>query len=242
MPLSRSRTLALISALSTLASGCGGNVATMFPSGLEPWEMTNLAQPPTSMTGERFPETLSFARKQWTLPGTTTRIPSIHARAFIQQPIATVFAASRDPQTGRDPTASHGFSVVAWATDPMYAFSYRTHVLVNALITLQWDVDWRHGVVEGTLAAPRVTAARWQKTMGSSEIEIIEGSLVLRAVDGEPNVTEVQYQYHLKAPFSSHVTIEDYLTVIFGRLKDRAHGRALMPNDCTDCPAPPAGY
>jgi hypothetical protein len=224
------------------ASGCGTNVATTFPSGLEPWEEMNRATPPTSMTGERFPETLSVARRQWTIPGTTTRIPSVHARAFIQQPIATVFAAARDPQTGRDPTASHGFSVVAWQTDPMYAFTYRTHVIVNAVITLMWNVDWRHGVVDGTAAAPRVTASRWQKTMGSSEIEIIEGSLVLRAVDGEPNVTEVLYQYHLKAPFSSHATIEDYLAVIFGRLKDRAHGRALMPNDCTDCPPPPAGY
>lgn len=228
--------------LLALGAGCGSNVATMFPSGLEPWEMTNLAAAPTSMSGEQFPETLSFARRQWTIPGTTTRIPSVHARAFIQQPIATVFRASRDPQTGRDPTASQGFSIVAWATDPMYAFTYRTHVIVNSIITLQWDVDWRHGVVEGTADAPRVTAARWQKTMGSSEIEVIEGSLVLRAVDGQPNVTEVQYQYHLKAPLSSHTTIEDYLTVIFGRLKDRAHDRALMPNDCTDCPPAPQGY
>lgn len=241
MTLSR-RLLSVSVALTALASGCGSNVATTFPAGLEPWEMTNLAQPPTSMTGEMFPETLSTAARYWTIPGTTTRIPSVHARAYIRQPIARVFAAARDPQTGRDPTASQGFSVLAYATDPMYPFTYRTHVVVNSVITLQWDVDWRHGVVEGTIEAPRITATRWQKTMGSSEIEIIEGSLVLRAVESNPNVTEVQYQYHLKAPLSSHSTIESYLAVIFGRLKDRAHGRPLMPNDCADCPAPPAGY
>jgi hypothetical protein len=204
--------------------------------------MVNLADPPAATAIERYPETLSFARRMWTMPGTSTRVLSVHARAYVQAPIAQVFVAARDPQTGRDPVSSHGFSVLAWATDPAYAFSYRTHVVVNNVVTLEWDVDWRHGIVEGTPAAPRVTASRWQKTMGSSAIEVIEGSLVLRAVEGQPNVTEVLYQYHLKAPFSSHETIVDYLTVVFGRLKDVAHQRPLVPNDCASCPAAPAGY
>jgi hypothetical protein len=223
-------------------AGCGGVSLNDCPPGLEPWEMTNVAPTPMGMDGDRFPEQLAFARRMWTIPGTTTRTSSVHARGFIKRPIAEVFAAARDPQTGRDPTASHGFRVLAWETDPTFAFSYRTHVVVNAVITLMWDVDWRHGVVEGTVEAPRVTATRWQKTRGSSEIELIEGSLMLRAVDGQPEVTEVLYQYHLKAPFSSNETIVDYLTVIFGRLKERAHGRPLMPNDCEGCPPPPPGY
>jgi hypothetical protein len=224
------------------AMGCGSVSTNECPPGLEPWEPANLAPMPMGMAGDAFPETLSFARRMWTIPGTTMRTSSVHARAFIKRPIAAVWAAARDPQTGRDPTASQGFGVRAYNTDPTFAFSYRTFVRVNAVITLMWDVDWRHGVVDGTVEAPLVTAARWQKTMGSSEIELIEGSLMLRAVPGQSEVTEVLYQYHLKAPFSSNETIVDYLTVIFGRLKERAHGRPLVPNDCMDCPTPPAGY
>lgn len=224
------------------AMGCGGVSMNDCPAGLEPWEPMNLAPAPMGMEGDPFPETLSFARRSWVIPGTTMRTSSVHARAFIKRPIAAVWAAARDPQTGRDPTASQGFGVRAYNTDPTFAFTYRTHVTVNAVITLMWDVDWRHGVVDGTIEAPRVTAARWQKTMGSSEIELIEGSLMLRAVDGQPDVTEVLYQYHLKAPFSSNETIVDYLTVIFGRLKDKAHGRTLVPNDCAGCPMAPPGY
>jgi hypothetical protein len=73
-------------------------------------------------------------------------------------------------------------------------------------------------------------------------ISLLEGSLVLRQSERDPNVTEVEYQYHLDAMTATHATIEGYLTTIFGRLRDRAHNRPLTPGDCPNCAAPPAGY
>jgi hypothetical protein len=242
----RSSTGPFVKAIGVLAAlslaTCGGSTTTMFPAGLQPWEMTNQAPAPTPVGTDMFPESITFVDLMWMDPTTMVNTNSVHARAFVHMPITAVWVAARDPQTGRDPTQSQGFSVLAWADDPTYEWSYRTHVIVNNLVTLEWDVEWRHGVVSGTDAAPTVTATRWQKTNGDSRIQVIEGSLVLRTVDGQPNVTAVEYQYHLAAPFSDHNTIHDYLTVIYGRLRDRAHGTPLNPNDCTNCPPPPPGY
>ena len=176
------------------------------------------------------------------MPGTTHRVLSVHARAYVQAPIATVFAAVRDPQVGRDPVDSQGFRVEAYDTEPTYAWSYRTFVHVQNVITLDWNVAWRHGVVSGTAAAPTLTATRWQKIAGTTAIPTLEGSLVLQPVAGHPEVTEVQYQYHLDAPLSSYNSLEIYLDAVYARLLARSHARALDPNDCTDCATPPQGY
>jgi hypothetical protein len=135
--------------------------------------------------------------------------------------------------------------VNAWATDTEYDFSYQTHVTANttAGITPEFDLDWRHCIAEGTIDAPLLTSTRWRKTFGSSAITLLEGSIVLAPLEGDPNVTEVRYQYHLDAQFTRPIpTIEAYLNVIYGRLRDLSHGAPLVPNDCTGCPEPPAEY
>jgi hypothetical protein len=239
---SRFATRAGMLALSMGLLGCFGNSATMFPAGLEPWEPMNMATPPAAQPGDPYPEQITFYRTSWRDPATMRSVPSVHARAFIRAPLAAVWPAIHDPQTGRDPVSSHGFRVVEWATEPMYAFSYKTYVLVHNVIELEWNVNWRHGVVEGTLDAPRVVSARWQKTWGSDAIRALEGSLVARVAPNDPNVTALEYQYHLDSVASGHDTIEGYLRVIYGRTRDRAHGVPLDPNDCMDCPPAPPGY
>ena len=233
----RTAKLSVLIPVFAIATSCGSS-QTSFPAGLEPWE-TNAAMPPAPMPGNEFPETLTFVTRHW---GDGSAVLSVHAKAFIQMPIAAVAHAARDPQTGFDPTASDGFTVEAFDVDPTYTWSFRTHVTTHAFVVVDWWVQWREGVVEGTVAAPTVYAVRWQKTDGNSGIEVMEGSLVLRQVDGHPEATAVEYEYHLKAPFSSFTTITNYLTSIFGRLRDDAHGRTLSPIVCTDCVTAPANY
>jgi hypothetical protein len=225
-------------------TGCFGNNATPFPDGLEPWEEPNAAVRAPATASDPCPETLTFANRRWIDPASGRNVLSVHARACIQAPVATVFQAARDPQTGRDPTTTQAFRVVGYDTETAYRWSYQTHVTANTTfaVTPEFDLMWRHDVVEGTEQQPLVTATRWQKTFGSELLEVIEGSLVLgQAVEGA-DFTEVQYQYHLAAPTSNHQTVQDYLTVIFGRLRDRAHGVALSPDDCEGCPSAPSGY
>ncbi|MEI8258918.1 MAG: hypothetical protein WCJ30_24885 [Deltaproteobacteria bacterium] len=233
--------LALAAALGAASAACGSST-TSFPSGLEPWETPNQAVAPAATATDAYPEFLGFVNLHWTDPASAASIVSVHARGYLQVPITAAFRAARDPQTGFDPTQSDGFTVTAYDIEPAYRWTFRTHVTVHAFAVVDWFVDWRHGVVEGTEAAPLVTASRWQKTSGNAGISVLEGSLVLRAVEGHPGVTAVEYQYHLSAPLSSHSTVHNFLTSVFGRLRDAAHGRTLSPIVCMDCVTPPAGY
>lgn len=233
-------------ALGAAQAGCYGNSATPFPPGLEPWEAENVATLPAAVGDDPCPEldTLEVVRGSYTETETGRIFREVHAAACIHAPLADVFRAARDPQTGRDPTATQGFRVTAYETETDYDWSYQTHVTANttAGITPEFDLNWRHGVVEGTAEEPEVTATRWKKTFGNEAISLLEGSLVLRPLQGHPEITEVRYQYHLEAVTANHDTIINYLNVIYGRLRQGAHGETLVPNDCVDCPAPPAGY
>jgi hypothetical protein len=71
----------------------------------------------------------------------------------------------------------------------------------------------------------------------------MEGSIVARPLVEDPSITVLEYQYHLDAiARDDHGTIESFLTVIYGRLRQRAHGEPLDPSDCIDCAEAPANY
>lgn len=214
-----------------LLAGCYSNDTTAFPQGLEPWE-ENLAPLPDPVGDDPCPETLAFTenlRFTGTRPdGSTYSANSLHARGCIHQPMEVVWAAIQDPQIGKDHTSVNRFDVI----DPPMAEecdgNYQTQINAGpAPFTVDFRLCWRHQVAEGLEDAPALTATRWQKVWGSSALSILEGSLVSRPLEGHPDITVVEYEYHLNAATSSHQTIRDYLTVIFGRLVERSHDRPL---------------
>lgn len=209
-----------------LASGCYENVRDDFPPGFEPWE-TNMAVLPAATAMSPCPEEISFQRLRWQ-PPTSRAVNSVHARACIHAPIATVWQAVQDPQVGRDHTTVNSFQVI----DPPMASEcdgdYQTQINAGpAGFTIDFRLCWRHSVAEGMEDAPTLTATRWQKVWGSNAVSLMEGSLVTRPLEGHPEITVVEYQYHLDALTSNYGTIEDFLRVIYGRLRDRAHDRML---------------
>lgn len=223
-------------------AGCYGNEQTRFPPGVEPWE-ANLAEMPAPSGDDVCEEgVLTFHRT------TFEEVNAVHARGCIHQPTDVSWRAARDPQTGRDPASTSGFSVVEYDVDfeadiEPPDFSYVTHIDVDDIIHLEFENTWRHYLVEGTEEEPLLTATRFQKTWGSTALEVLEGSLVLSPHPDDPSVTLVEYQYHLDAiARDDHETIEKFLTSIFGRLVQRANDETLDPNDCPDCPQPPEGY
>jgi hypothetical protein len=237
-PTNRSPKAALTAACAAMSlahAGCYGTEATRFPDGLEPWE-ENTAALPAPTADDACPEQLVFVR------GGYMSVRSVHARACIHRPIATVWRAVRDPQTGRDSTRAGSWRVLEYETEPTYDYSYKTYLFVDDIVDVDFQLSWRHGVVEGTDELPTLTATRWQKTFGTTAISTMEGSLILRPLEGSPEITVAEYQYHLASAASDHGTIEAFLAVIYGRLRDRSHGRPLSPDDCTECPAAPEGY
>lgn len=214
-------------ALCVALPGCFDNVGTAFRPGLEPWESTNQAPEPTPTAGDVCPETITFARvSPW---GSST---TVHARACIHAPLSIVFASIQNPQTGRDPTSSSPPFVVLPAPIPSECDGlYETQVHVDDIIDVDFRICWRHAVIDGTADAPLVTASRWQKVWGTSVITTLEGSLVARPHAEDPTITALEYQYHLDAAIDGPERIEAYLSSIYGRLRDAAHGVQLLPAD-----------
>ena len=188
-------------AWTALASGCFENVAEEFPPGLEPFEEVNEAAPP--MGDDPYPEQLSFEQRRWTRGAL-----SVHARAYVHADVAETFAAVRNPLAGADRREAVTFS---WDEDvePEYRWSHRSHLVIPDIVTVEFELTWRSGIVEGTEEAPEITATRWQKTWGTTAISLLEGSIVCRQV--EPGITELEIQYHLDSLAAGYDTIEGYL-------------------------------
>lgn len=216
--------LALTTALALGAlPGCQENVLTEFPPGYEPWE-EHLAPLPAPVADDPCPETLEFMR-------TTPWEGAInyHATACIHVPIETVWQSAQLGTWSRDPTTTNGFMEIR-PSDPVECDGpYQTYVFVDDVVDVEFRNCWRHTVVEGTEEAPLVTATRWQKVWGSTFLSRLEGSLVLEPLEGHPDITVVRLQYHLDAVSSSGDTVRNFLTVIYGRLRDHAHGVPLDP-------------
>ena len=205
-------------------SGCFSEVETPFPPGLEPLE-DNVAPAPEPVDGDPYPETLVMVRQ---LAPYTPRTHSVHARGFVRAPTADVWAALRDPDVGADRRTFSDWSATQ-VVEPEYDFSYVIHSVITNVIVVEYDVTWRHGVVEGTLERPLLVSARYQKTEGSSAIEDLQGSILLREV--EPGVTEVAIIEYLRAVASGHENIESFLRDMFAELVILSHGGTLPPVD-----------
>lgn len=221
---------AIAAGLAGLA-GCYGIEASAFPPGLEPWEL-NTAPLPAPTADDPCPEQLSFGENfsfSGTRPdGRSYRANAVHAAGCIQQPMAVVWEAMQDPLVGKDHTTVNSFLVIEPPMPEECDGLYQSQINAGpSPFTVDFRLCWRMGVAEGTEDAPTLVATRWQKVWGSSALSVMEGSLVARPFEGDPSVTVVQYQYHLNAVSSSHDTIRSYLSVIYGRLVDRAYGRAL---------------
>ncbi len=188
-----------------------GDVATVFPMGLEPLE-ENTAPRPMPVGSDATPETLSVV--VGSRPDEMGRtILWAHARGYLQAPIERVWAAMRTGAANVDRRNTTEFMVVP-EQDPAYAEVFLLKNIVRAAATVTFDIRWRFGIVSGTPAAPRVVAARWSKVFGTSFIEVMRGSATAERVSA--NVTELSLVYQVAA-FSR--TAEDsgqFLRDLFG--------------------------
>lgn len=199
-------------------SGCFGTEVTEFPDGLEPLEVNELAAP-MGTADDPYPE-------EFILEGSEGgRYDIILGRGYIHAPLADVWAAYRDPAVGADRRTSP-----EWTSEPLedeaYDESYVIHHITHDIVTVEWDVTWRHGLVEGTADAPEVVAMRWQKTDGSTLIRTIEGSLVLRPTE-DGSATELELAYHANATGAGLDTYLRYMRDVYDDAVAVTHGDPL---------------
>jgi hypothetical protein len=130
-----------------LAAGCQDDVATPFPEGLEPIEANEVAD----ATGAPLEEL-----RTWSSDGT---VKKAHGRAFVFAPPAALWAVMKDPEVMIARCSTDARTFVA-ANDLAYEFSFLASYTVNMVLTVQWDDQWRFGVVQGTPDAPTLGMAR----------------------------------------------------------------------------------
>jgi hypothetical protein len=206
-------------------AGFVGDAGPILP-GLEPWEAVNVAERPAPVAGDACPEAIRFARV-----ADYMRADAVHARACIHAPMVDVWRAIQNPQTAATPATLDGWSPLpAPEHFPQCdGAAYETHLFVDDIVDVDFYLCWRHQLVLGTEAEPLLTATRWQKVFGTSAITRLEGSILAHPLEADPTITELEYQYHLNAAASDYETIETYLSTIYQRMRDDAHGIPIDP-------------
>jgi hypothetical protein len=177
--------VAFVLVLASLA-GCQDDVTTPFPAGLEPLE-DNRVPDSTGAPKEEL-------RSKQSSSGDTEET---HGRGYVFTDPATLWQLTKDPvaMVARCRTDSQ---TVTPGTDPAYELDYVVHYVVNDILTVEWDDQWRYGIIEGTPDAPVFGMIRHQKIQGSDFIAVSEGTIQVLATE-DPGISELAFVEHLDA-------------------------------------------
>jgi len=215
----RPRTVPLILA-SALLAGCWGNKEMDFPPGLEPLG-TNTAPWPEPTGSQDYPEAIELVsgEDEWLWA---------HARAYVHADLATTWEALRDPDVNADRRR-----LASWETSydipQEYDYCYRLHVVVEDIVTLEWDLDWNHGVINGSLEEPEAVGVRWFKSEGSSLIDMQAGSISATQLDEAITALEIIYQ--IDAPVTTEQDLLDFIEDLHVDVVAWVHGEPLPTYD-----------
>ncbi len=195
-------------------AGC--NTQTPF-LGVNPLE-ANLAPLPTQ-AGDPYPETLSA------LTGKKDAYSWAHGKGYVKASPAAVWKALQDPNVVIDRKNTDTQSVQLHS-EPKYAWSYKIHYTAGNGFAEWWE-NWRFAVVDGTFEAPTTGLIRYQKTDGSTYIDLIEGSIYVRAIDGQGGVAIVEMINHVKAVGQGADNAKATLDAQYGALLAKVKGKPL---------------
>lgn len=213
-----SRSLILSSLVcAALMAGCGGDEVTVFPPGLQPFEAVTVPLP-AATPDNPYPEVFvtrvgEHADYEWS-----------QGRGYLHAPLARVYEAMRDPEVTTDRRRVSSFTSTL-NTEPEYPFSYRVHNVVHDIVTIEFDMSWRLGPNDGSEAAPTAVSGVYQKTFGSSFIEVLRGDIVARRVDD--NTTDIEMVRHIRASGAGGPEAAIYLQDTYNSVLARLRGQPL---------------
>lgn len=199
-----------------LLTACFGSGETPFDDGVEPLE-SMVVDPPADLAEDFVLHLEEGEDYTWG-----------HLRGYIHGPLPQVWQSFQD-----DDVVVNRRRVAEWEArrdvETGFDFSMALDVLVEDIIDVEYTVTWRHGAI-GEVEDPDKVSMRWQKTEGSTLIDLLEGSVLLLPTE-DPDITEVQMIEHLKAPLTSPEEIEELLGDVWADARDRTHGRPLQTFD-----------
>jgi hypothetical protein len=150
-----------------------------------------------------------------------------YGRALVLAPPSVLWAASKMPEAmvARCNTTQHS---VTLDDEPQYELSFLAHYVVENILTIAWDDQWRGDVVDGTSDAPGLAMIKHQKVQGSDFIRLSEGSIQLRATD-DPAATELWFTEHLDAIGGSADDVLRGMRDNYEAMVALAHEQAIPP-------------
>ncbi len=216
------RPLALAAAALSLGSGCLRDVVTPFPAGLEPLESCS-ATPLSATGGDDTPQGFS------TNSGEDDAWKWATGCGYLDADVSTVWLALQDADVVTDRRKVTEWSVTEDGHEPEYDVSFRVHLVIDDIITVEYDNDWRQGVWEGTIDDPISVAGRFQKTDGLALIELLEGSMLLESTDD--GGTAIDLVEHLDAPGYTAEELAVYLDDVYRSVLARVNDEPLPTYD-----------
>lgn len=208
------RALAAASAV-WLAAGCQDDVATPFPPGLEPLE------------DNRVPDHEGAPAEVLRSVDSDGDLIRVHGRGLVFAEPARVWELTQQPEAmvARCNTTER---TITPGNDAAYAFSFLVHYVVRDLLTVEWDDQWRYGVISGTAGAPALGMIKHQKVQGSDLITLSTGTVQVLATD-DPGVTELAFVEHLDAISGSAADVLGQMQHNYDALVALAHGLPIPP-------------
>ena len=202
-----------------LVAGCQDNITTAFPAGLEPLEDNPI---PVQQGGDKT-ETLR------TMTSNEGGEIKIYGLGYVLAAPTDVWADTKSPDVNVA-VCSTNEQMSTPNNDPAYEYSFIVHYVVNNILTVEWDDQWRWGTIQDGTGSGSDAAffgmIKHQKTMGSSFITLSEGTTEVTATD-DPNATQLSIVEHLEAAGGS---VDDVLTGVqhhFDAVVAVAHGNPI---------------
>lgn len=146
----------------------------------------------------------------------------VYARGFVTVPIETMWAASKSP-TPNISSCQTSESMVTENNEPQYEYSFLLHYIVHDILTVEWDDQWRFGLVD-----PELGMIKHQKVQGSDFIDLSEGTIQVLAT-ADPGVTELAFVEHLDAVSAGTDQVEQGVRHNYDALVATAHGNPIPP-------------
>jgi hypothetical protein len=150
-------------------------------------------------------------------------------RGYLHASPSKVWQAIRDPEV----YINHG-DVTSYEVQELsssdYDYLYSVWNYVENIVTVEFENEWRHGLMSGTKDEPGAIAVRWEKVSGTDFILTLNGSIQILdkgVLEDGTHVTEIQIIEHLQATLDQEENAYDYIDRLWLRWKAAAHDEEI---------------
>jgi hypothetical protein len=200
-------------------AACGYYTHNPFPIelGFQPLEACT-APLPNPIAGDPYPEV------QTSITGNRDGHDWAHSKAYVHASLADVWAAMQDPAVCR----IHGtntWEARDFGFEP-FPMSFLIHYGAGpSYYTVEWEITYRGGALDGTADAPLAYGIRAQKTWGTSHVRLQSISVGARPVPGQTAVVALEMAFWLDAdqsgPSDAYGALSDFYSGLLAHVRGR---------------------